>query len=56
MGLRLEVPELPFWSSLLLGRTRGTGTWVYLVVGLFLLVTDIPKVLDISNRKAGNFI
>lgn len=27
-GAEIGGPELPFWSSLLLGRTRGTGTWV----------------------------
>lgn len=29
MGLTLEVPEFPFWSSLIFGRIRGTGTLVF---------------------------
>lgn len=55
MGLRLEVPELPFWSTPSLVEQGEQVLW-YLVVGLFPLVTDIPRVLDISNRKAGNLI
>lgn len=32
---------------------HGEAVLGYLVVGLFPLLTDIPKVLDVSSRKAG---
>lgn len=55
MGLRLEVPELPFGAAPSLVGQGEQVLW-YSVVSQFPLVADIPKVLDISNRKAGHLI